>query len=74
MAYITINWIQNFSLISLFDVAWPSAWLDMLSFLNFLAYFDITLVLPNVTIANPIGTAWISVLSSLAIHPILIFR
>ncbi|GMH75859.1 hypothetical protein TrST_g19 [Triparma strigata] len=74
MAYITINWIQNFSLISLFDVSWPSAWLDMLSFLNFLAYFDITLVLPNVIIANPIGTAWISVLSSLAIHPILIFR
>ncbi|GMH78624.1 hypothetical protein TrLO_g9480 [Triparma laevis f. longispina] len=46
----------------------------MLSFLNFLAYFDITLVLPNVIIANPIGTAWISVLSSFAIHPILIFR
>ncbi|GMI05894.1 hypothetical protein TrVE_jg401 [Triparma verrucosa] len=74
MAYITINWIQNFSLISLFDVAWPTSWLDMLSFLNFFAYIDITLVLPNVIIANPIGTAWISVLSSLAIHPILIFR
>jgi len=73
MSYIVINFVQNFTLVSLFDVEWPLSWSLSISWLNF-SYFDVTIVLPTIMESDPELAKWLSFLVPLFFHPLLIAR
>lgn len=73
MAYIVINFFQNFTLVSLFEVSWPVSWSLSIRFFDF-STLDISIAFPTIVKNHPEFAKWISFLLPLLFHPLLIAR